>query len=85
LTSQRPASDDGAKFKEQAITPAALKDLKDSQLLGISKGAPDKDKEHEAATSGALAGSTAGGGSANTQTILPRHRGAVERYFERKK
>ena len=25
-----------------------------------------------------------GGGSANTQSVLPRHRGAVERYFERK-
>ena len=25
------------------------------------------------------------GGSASTQVVLPRHRGAVERYFERTK
>ena len=31
----------------------------------------------------ALGKAAAGGGSAQTQVILPRHRGAVERYFER--
>jgi hypothetical protein len=33
--------------------------------------------------SGALKGATVGGGSANTQVLLPRHRAAVGRYFER--
>jgi hypothetical protein len=35
------------------------------------------------AQSGALGGAAAGGGSANAGVVLPRHRGAVGRYFER--
>jgi hypothetical protein len=30
-----------------------------------------------------LNSAASGGGSAYTQTILPRHRGAVKRYFDR--
>ena len=32
---------------------------------------------------GAKAGAKKGGDSASTQIVLPRHRGAVERYFDR--
>jgi uncharacterized protein YoxC len=76
---------DGVKFKEEELPPAALQSLKESQLSGISLGAPDKnpEKNRAPAASGALAGAASGGGSANNQVILPRHRGTVERYFER--
>jgi hypothetical protein len=77
-------NDEGFKFKEEALPESDLKAIKDSQVSGISKALPQigKEKPGEAA-SGALKGAKAGGGSANTQVVLPRHRGAVERYFDR--
>jgi hypothetical protein len=75
---------DGFKFKEEALPESDLKAIKDSQVSGISKALPQTGKEKPgAATSGALKGAKSGGGSANTQVVLPRHRGAVERYFDR--
>jgi cell division protein FtsB len=76
------SSEKGAKFKEQTLPPAAIAGLRDSQLVGLSTGAPSVEKNGPAAH-GALNRAAAGGGSAYTQTILPRHRGAVKRYFER--
>jgi hypothetical protein len=78
-----PTTKDGFKFKEQSLPPAQLQALKDSKLKGISAGVPGKVGQAEPAESGALANSAAGGGSASTQVILPRHRAAVERYFDR--
>lgn len=76
------SSDRGAKFKEQVL-PSSLAGLRDSQLIGKSTGAPEVEKNGPQG-SGALKGAATGGGSAYTQTILPRHRGAVNRYFERR-
>jgi hypothetical protein len=77
-------TDDGFKFKEEELPPAALQAIKDSQLSGVSAGAPNISKEKAVSGgSGALAGAKSGGGSASTQVVLPRHRGAVERYFDR--
>jgi len=74
----------GAKFKEEELPPSALQTLRDSTLSGLSSATPKTNKEKSGkASSGALAGSKAGGGSASTQVILPRHRNAVERFFER--
>lgn len=78
-----PTTEEGFQFKEEALPPAQLQALKDSKIKGLSTGAPQKGGEAETTESGALAGSAAGGGSASTQVVLPRHRGAVERYFER--
>jgi DNA-binding transcriptional ArsR family regulator len=75
-------SERGAKFKEQVLSPSVLAGLKDSQLVGRSVGAPSVEKTG-AARSGALSGASSGGGSAFTQSVLPRHKGAVKRYFER--
>jgi len=82
---KEPTTEDNFTFKEEALPPAQLQALKDSKLSGISAGAPQKGSAGGPAESGALAGSAAGGGSASTQTVLPRHRGAVERYFDRPK
>ncbi len=74
--------EDGARFKTQVIPPSVVADLKDSQLVGRGVGAPSIQRGGPA-TSGALNGAASGGGSAFTQTILPRHKGTVKRYFER--
>jgi phosphate uptake regulator len=77
-------NEDGFTFKEEALPPAALQAIKESEITGLSPSSPNtgKDKRKPGA-SGALDGAMAGGGSANTQVVLPRHRGAVERYFDR--
>jgi hypothetical protein len=71
-----------AKFKEKVLPPSSVAGLKDSQLVGLSASAPMVDTTGVAAH-GALNNTASGGGSAYTQTILPRHRGAVKRYFDR--
>jgi len=77
-------SEEAAKFKEEVLPPAALAALKESNLVGVSLGAPPVEKGGGDSKSGALADASAGGGAAHTHTILPRHRGAVKRYFERR-
>jgi hypothetical protein len=74
-------SEKDAKFKEKVLPPSAVAGLKDSELVGLSASAPTV--ENSAAAHGALNNTAKGGGSAYTQTILPRHKGAVKRYFER--
>lgn len=75
-------SEKDAKFKEKVLPPSVVAGLNDSQLVGLSASAPTADTRGVAAH-GALNNAAAGGGSAYTQTILPRHKGAVKRYFER--
>jgi len=75
-------SEKDAKFKEKVLPPSSVAGLNDSQLLGLSASAPTVDTSGVAAH-GALNKAASGGGSAYTQTILPRHRGAVKRYFDR--
>jgi hypothetical protein len=82
LTWGDKSSAEGVKFKEEALPPAAVKALKESRLAGLGKEAPP-DEKGGPSQPGALGQAAAGGGSANTQVILPRHRPAVERYFER--
>lgn len=78
------SSEDGTKFKEEELPQSEQQSLKDSTLSAVSTGSPELAKEKAGmARSGALSKAKSGGGSASTQTVLPRHRGAVERYFER--
>ncbi len=81
MTWQDPSNEDGARFKEQALP--VKPNLKDSQLAGVSRSTPEENKDNTPAVTGALAGSVAGGGSAQAQLLLPRHKGAVQRYFKR--
>src|SRR5882672_11490578 len=76
------SSEKGAKFKEKVLPPSSVAGLNDSQLVGLSASAPTVSTGGVAAH-GALYNAASGGGSAYTQTILPRHRGAVKRYFDR--
>jgi hypothetical protein len=81
LTIGQNTTEEGVKFKEVALPPAALNQLKEAKLTGVKITAPKV--ELAPAQSGALSGANAGGGSANNQMILPQHRGAVQRYFDR--
>src|SRR5215813_142650 len=78
------SSEKDARFKEKVLPPSSVAGLNDSQLVGLSASAPTADTSGVAAH-GALNSAASGGGSAYTQTILPRHRGAVRRYFDRPK
>ncbi len=82
LTFGEKTEENKHKFKEEALPPAAVSSLKQTQVQAITRGTPGKETAGDA-ESGALAGSVAGGGSANSQVVLPRHRGSVERYFDR--
>ncbi|MDX2033039.1 MAG: hypothetical protein SF339_20345 [Blastocatellia bacterium] len=75
-------SEKEAKFKEQALPPSSVAGLDESRLVGMSASAPTIDRTG-AASHTVLGNAATGGGSAHTQTILPRHKGAVKRYFER--
>ena len=77
------SDENNAKFKEKALPPGSVAGLQDSQLVGLSASAPEVQKGNLAAH-GVLNSSAAGGGSAYTQTVLPKHKNAVKKYFERK-
>ena len=76
-------SEEQKKFKEAILPPARLAELKKSKVVGSTKVQPKVGNDGELAQTGSLQGAKAGGGSANRQVILPRHRRAVNRYFER--
>lgn len=76
------SSEKNAKFKEKVLSPSSVSGLNDSQIVGMSASAPTVSTNGVVAH-GALNSAASGGGSAYTQTILPRHRGAVKRYFDR--
>ena len=76
-------TEEGAKFKAEALPLSNIASLEDSELVGLSAAAPSVETASVTPKSGGLSGATAGGGSSVTQTVLPRHKGAVKRYFER--
>jgi hypothetical protein len=77
------SSEAGVGFKDTPLPPDP-KSLQDGGVAGVGAQAPQVGKPGVgAAQSGSLTGAAAGGGSANTAVVLPRHRGAVGRYFER--
>ncbi len=82
LTFGKESEEEGAKFKEESLPPAAVAGMKASQVVGLSRDAPTR-AGAAASKSGALNQAAAGGGSAQTQVVLPRHRETVERYFAR--
>ena len=78
-----PSTEEGVKFDPQLLPPSRSRDLDDAQRIGTSRKAPEADGEAAGSSGGALTGTAAGGGSAAEAVVLPRHRGAVERYFDR--
>ena len=76
-------TEEGAKFKAEALPLSNIASLETSELVGLSVAAPSVETSSLSPESGGLSGATAGGGSSFNQTVLPRHKGAVKRYFER--
>lgn len=76
-------SEDGADFKEEPLPPSLMAGVEDAQLVGVSRSTPEVDGADAAVQAGALEGAAAGGGAAQVQTVLPRHKGSVQRYFSR--
>ncbi len=85
MTWKDPSSPDGAGWREQILDPASLAALHQSHLLGLTAADPNalEPVAPGAAGGGLDPAATAGGGGAYTHTLLPRHRGAVKRYFDR--
>ena len=77
------ATEEGAKFKAEALPLSNIASLESSELVGLSVAAPSVETSSLSTESGGLSGATTGGGSSFNQTVLPRHKGAVKRYFER--
>jgi hypothetical protein len=75
-------SEKNAEFKERELPPSFAAGLKDSQLVGLSASEPTV--QETVAAHGVLVDAAKGGGSAHTAAILPRHKSAVKRYFDRK-
>jgi hypothetical protein len=76
------------KFREAALPPAALAARKEElsrpqRVRRPVQGPTLEDDPGGPARSGALEGADAGGGSAAAAALLPRHRAAVLRYFDR--
>ncbi|MEE9404853.1 MAG: hypothetical protein V3V20_08165 [Algisphaera sp.] len=84
MTWKDPASQEGASFDPLVLPPSALRDPAQSHRLGVSQTAPQVEHDNTASAGGGLNGVESAGGSAATTTVLPRHRGAVQRYFERR-
>ena len=83
MTWTEGSDESNAKFQEKALTPGSVAGLQDSQLVGLSASTPEVQKGSLAAH-GALNNAAKGGGSAYTQTVLPKHKDAVKKYFDRK-
>lgn len=81
MTWQDKSSENNLKFQEHALPPSA--NLSDAQFVGVSRSAPELTAANVAVEHGALASAQGSGGSANSQTILPEHRQAVQRFFKR--
>jgi hypothetical protein len=77
-----PSAEEGVSFTPELLPPTA-RDPRDAQMIGTSRATPQPPEDAQGSTGGALTGTRTDGGSANQITVLPRHRGAVQRYFDR--
>ncbi len=76
-----PSSEDGTEFKEEKLAPSVP--LSQAKLAGVTISAPEVTGGEAVLSKGALGKAGSGGGSALTAPVLPRHRGAVSRFFDR--
>lgn len=75
-------SKQNGKFKEETLPPASAAALAQNELIAVEGLAPEHDPALPS-SGGALDHAQAGGGSALTPAVQPRHRGTVQRFFER--
>ncbi len=84
LSLTTPTDPKDFKFKAQKLKAAELSLRKKDRTIGVSVGAPKLIKDADTTSSARLNQSAASGGSSTKQTVLPRHRAVVEKFFERK-
>lgn len=77
-------SEEHIDFTEQVLTAAKLDSLANSEIVGESYSAPEIDPAAVGSAGGVLNGIKANDSAATIHTVLPRHRHAVDRFFERK-
>ena len=83
MTWSDSTTEEDAKFKAEALPLSDIASLEDSEIVGLSIGTPSVNTSSDLSQPGQLSGATIGGGSSFNQTVLPRHKEAVKRYFER--
>jgi len=76
-----PTNESGTAFNEEKLSPSVS--LNQARLAGVTSSAPDITGGEAVLGRDALENSQAGGGSALTAPVLPRHRGTVDRFFQR--
>jgi hypothetical protein len=83
MTWSEGTSEEDARFKAEALPRNAASLSQAAPLVGISRTAPQLTDAQESIAAGVLNPAARGGGSAQSQQVLPRHKPAVERYFKR--
>ena len=83
LTWTDGTDESGVGFVEEMLPTSELGGMEQSTLLGITRGAPEPLDAAAATPGGALEETAAGGGAAHKQRVLPQHKQAVMRYFNR--
>jgi hypothetical protein len=75
------SSEEGSEFKEQKLGLSVP--LEQAKLAGVTITTPKVTGGEAILGKGALNTAQAGGGNALSAPVLPRHRGAVQRFFQR--
>jgi len=79
LTFGNEAPDRADAFAPQRLTPAQLRDLEHSQLVGVGSTAPTFDPDGQAANASDFG--TGGEQSVERRRLAPKHRRAVQDFF----
>jgi len=84
LNFSRESSEHSLKFKDEALPTPASTDLEDSVAIGMAISAPQIDTAEGQGSSGPVDWQKSDKSGGESDVILPKHRSAVKRYFERK-
>lgn len=83
LDFSRESSEHQLKFKDEALPSPAIGKLEDSVAIGMAIAAPQVENADGQKNSGQIDWQKSEKSGAESDIILPRHRSAVKRYFER--
>jgi hypothetical protein len=84
LNFSRESSEHSLKFKDEALPTPASTDLEDSVAIGMAISAPQVETSLEQGSSGPVDWQKSDKSGGESDVILPRHRSAVKKYFDRK-
>jgi hypothetical protein len=82
LLFDRPSHNAGVELHDEPLAPSAVAGLDESVVLATDAARPPPGGG-AASAPGSLGSATPGGGAAFTEVVLPQHRAAVRRYFDR--